>query len=447
MAEGDSQNNPAEPARKPSAARGWFWRWRRRRRFPRTVSSVVESLFRTVAILAPPLQLKRARPGATPGIEHAELAAMPSAPGPVYVTCIDYSPDHVLVQEITDIDEFLARHRPEWSVVRWINVDGLSDLRVIRGLAEKYRLHPLAIEDLLQIPQRPKVDPYLETGEFQARLFIIVRMIQLRPRSGTGPGAVNTAGLSAASPQLRSDRETQDQELHSEQVAIFLGHKTVLTFQETHGDVWDPIRQRIRTKGSRLRSNDASFLVYSLLDALVDHCFPILEHYGNRLHELEEHVLERPDASTLNEIHAMNRQLMLLRQQIWPMRDVILALQRESHECLSEATRTYLRDVYDHIIQIIDILEIYRETAASIAETYATSLGNRLNEVMKVLTIVTTIFVPLTFLAGVYGMNFPYMPEIHGGYHYPWVYPLGFWGLCVGIAGGLLWAFRRRGWL
>jgi magnesium transporter len=356
---------------------------------------------------------KRSKPGAVAGIELSELAEMPAAQEPVSITCIDYGTQQAQVQEVKDLAAFLAVHRPEWATVRWINVDGLSDLQVIRGLAEKYRLHPLAIEDLLHVTHRPKVEPYQDDGELQARLFIIARMLELN-----------------------------DGHLRSEQISIFLGRHTVLTFQESRGDVWDAVRQRAVTPGSRLRSNDASFLVHSLLDAIVDHCFPILEFYGDRLEDAEAEVLQRPSPAAIQDIHTLKRELLLLRRAVWPMREVISALQREQHACMSDATRTYMRDVYDHTVQIIDIVETYREMATGLTETYMSAMSQRLNEVMKVLTVIGTIFIPLTFLAGVYGMNFKHFPEIE----WVWGYPV-FWGICLATVVTMLVWFRKRQWL
>jgi len=360
------------------------------------------------------LRQRRAKgPGSVAGIELDELARMPSTPGPVAVTAIDYGPDRAEVTNVTDIDAFVAAHRPEWAMVRWINIDGVNDLRVIRALAEKYNLHPLAIEDVLHVTHRPKIEPYAEEGRYQARLFIIVKMLELA-----------------------------DGHIRSEQISIFLGHKTLLTFQENSGDVWNGVRQRLQTPGARLRAGDASFLLHSLLDAIVDSCFPLLEHYGDRLEDVEAEVLERPTPESIKDIHELKRELLLLRRAVWPMREVISALQREQHDCLSEQTRTYMRDVYDHAVQIIDIVETYREVAMGLTETYMTAMGNRLNEVMKVLTIIGTIFIPLTFLAGVYGMNFQYFPEIH----WRWGYPV-FWAVSVATAVVMIAWFRRRGWL
>lgn len=354
----------------------------------------------------------RTKDGA-PGIELTDLETMPSTGDKVYVTCIDYCPERYEVQEVKDLQGFLEHHRPSWSAVRWIDVDGLGDLGVIHALATKYNLHPLAVEDLLSTSQRPKVDPYHAEGEHQARLFISVRMVQ-----------------------------ATDTRLRTEPVSIFLGHTTVLSFQPWRGDVWNGVRQRIATAGSRVRENDASFLTYSLLDAIVDSCFPILEHYGDRLEELEEMVLARPMPGTAAQIYRVRRELLAVRKAVWPMREVIRTLQDETHECFSATARTYMRDVHDHVVQSIEVLESYREVAVGLSETYMSMVGMRMNEIMKVLTLIGTIFIPLTFLAGVYGMNFEYMPEIGK----PWAYPM-FWAACAVVAVAMVTWFRRRGWI
>jgi magnesium transporter len=378
----------------------------------------VGSLRRAATGLVLPTRFDKSTPGAKPGIEHEELAELPSADEPSRVFCLDFAPDDVDTREIHDLEAFLADHRQDWVAVRWINVDGTRDMKVIQSLARKYGLHPLAVEDVLHVPQRPKVDAYPGDGEHQARVLVICRMIQMR-----------------------------NSHLHGQQASIFLGHKTVLTFQETHGDVWQAIRRRIYTSGSRLRRGDASFLVYCLVDAVVDHWFPILEHYGDRLEELEDEVLGNPDPGTVQEVHDIKRELLLFRRAVWPMREVVSVLQREPHECLTEDTRAYLRDVYDHVVQAMDITETYREVATGLTETYMTAMSNRMNEIMKVLTLMGTIFIPLTFLAGVWGMNFHQMPELETEAAYPWVYPIGFWGICLAIAGGMVAWFRHRRWL
>ena len=394
MDRGEDKTTPASPAAAVEAVNG--------RKRPRRRSALLR-LLRT----------RRAKkPGSVAGIELEELSTLPSTTAPVGVTVIDYAPDQAQVTQVDDVDAFATVHRPPWATVRWINVDGVTNLHVIRALAEKYNLHPLAIEDVLHTTHRPKVEPYSEEGRYQARVFIIVRMLEL-----------------------------VDGHLRSEQISIFLGHHTVLTFQESPGDVWEGVRQRLHTR-SRLRNGDASFLVHSLLDAIVDSCFPMLEYFGDRLEEVEGEVLERAVPESIKDIHDLKRELLLLRRAVWPTRDVISNLMREQHDCLSEQTRTYMRDIYDHTVQIIDIVETYREVAMGLTETYMTAMSNRLNEVMKVLTMIGTIFIPLTFFAGVYGMNFDFLPELH----LPWAYPA-FWLVSVATAAGMVVWFRRKGWL
>jgi magnesium transporter len=362
-------------------------------------------------VLEIPTRFRKGRPGSRPGVEVSELAGMPSG-AHVPVTVIDYGPDRCEVRKIDDFDAFIQERRPDWVTVRWINVDGLSDPAAIRALAIKYGLHPLAIEDLMNPGQRPKMEPYAADGDRPAHLFLIVRMVQ-----------------------------RVEEQLVSEQISIFVNSNTVITIQESPGDIWDPIRQRIQKPASRMRELDASYLLYALLDAIVDYCFPVLEYYGDRLQELEDLVLDRPDRDTLHEIHQVKRELLLLRRAVWPMREVVNGLLREPHECVRETTRMYLRDVYDHGIQIMDIIETYREVATSLTETYMSSMSNRLSEVMKVLTIIGTIFIPLTFLAGVYGMNMP-IPENQWAGSYPI-----FWAVCLILSGIMLYGFRKRGWL
>ncbi|MCU0478249.1 MAG: magnesium/cobalt transporter CorA [Chloroflexi bacterium] len=351
-------------------------------------------------------------PGTAAGIEAEELAARPSSTEPVRVTCVDYSPEQVLFEDVHDIPSFLARHRPPWSRVRWINIDGLGNMDVIHAFAVKYQLHPLAIEDVLHRVQAPKAEDYPGSEDQPGRLFVVARTI-----------------------------EEHGGRLRSDQVSFFLGRTTLLTFHEAHAEDVEAVRARIRTPGSRLRQNDVSFLLYVLLDGIVDHLFPVLERYSERLEDVEEQLLARPSQETLQQIHAIKRELLLVRRAAWPLRELVAQLQRDKHECLSETAQTYLRDVYDHCVQIIDLVETYREIASGLAETYISVVSNRTNEIMKVLTVIGTIFIPLTFLAGVYGMNMP-IPENASPLTYP-----AFWVVCAGVAGGMLLWFRRRGWL
>lgn len=351
-------------------------------------------------------------PGTPVGEESPEPREKPLRDVPVRVTCIDYAPGKAEFQEVADVQDFLARHRPEWSRVRWINIDGLGQVELVRAFARKYQLHPLALEDVLHTVQRPKVEDYPGSGDQPGRLFVVARMLEL-----------------------------EDGHLHGEQVSLFLGRSTLVTFQESPGGLFDPIRQRIQTPGSRLRENDASFLLYALVDAIVDNYFPLLERYSDRLEDVEEEILTHADRETLQEVHAIKRELFLLRRAAWPMRELIAQLQRDKHEGLSETAQTYLRDVYDHCVQIIDLVETYREITGALTETYISTVSNRTNEIMKVLTVMGTIFIPLTFLSGVYGMNV-WIPETHWAGMY-----FVFWGVCLAMAGSMLLWFRRRGWL
>ena len=356
-------------------------------------------------------RLHRPPPGTPAGIEYHELVETPGVAA-ARVVCTDYCPERAEVQEVADTAEFLATHRPTWSKVRWIHVEGLDDSHAIRALAEKYQLHPLAIEDTLDGHQRPKADDYPASGDIPGRLFVVARRVN---PTETGP--------------------------RGEQVSFFLGRNTLLSFQASTCPAMDEIRRRIARPRSRLREHDVSFLFYALIDTVVDRFFPILEEISQRLETVEEAVLVRPDTENLQSVHRIKRDLVLLRRVAWPMRELVTQLQREPHECLSEVTQTYFRDVYDHCVQVIDLIETYREIASAVADTYVSIVSNRTNDIMKVLTIIGTIFIPLTFVAGVYGMNM-YIPENH----WPYAYPV-FWILCIAIAGFMLWRFRRGGWL
>lgn len=356
-------------------------------------------------------RLRRPPPGTPAGIEYHELIHAPGVP-PARVICTDYCPERVEVQEVSDPAAFLAAHRPDWSKVRWIHVEGLEDYATIRALAEKYQLHPLAIEDTLDGQQRPKADDYPASGDIPGRLFVVARRILA---TESGPRA--------------------------EQVAFFLGRNTLLSFQPTQCPAMDEIRRRIASPRSRLRQNDVSFLLYALIDTMVDRFFPIMEEISERLEAVEETVLLNPDREDLQTVHRIKRDLLLLRRVAWPMRELVSQLQREPHECLSSVTQTYFRDVYDHCVQVIDLIETYRDIASAVADTHVSLVANRTNDIMKVLTVIGTIFIPLTFLAGVYGMNM-YIPENH----WPYTYAV-FWVVCVVIGGVMLWRFRRGGWL
>jgi magnesium transporter len=316
-----------------------------------------------------------------------------------------YGPAEFVEQEIPSA-EAIAPFLGKWPVI-WVNVDGLGDAEAVRKIGEIFGLHPLALEDVLNVHQRPKVEPY------DNYLFIVMQMLL------TG------------------------EKLDTEQLTIFLGANFVLTFQEQPGgDCFTPIRERIRKNHARIRAAGPDYLAYSLLDAVVDNYFPALERYGERLETVEQEVVTQPGRETVAIIHQIKRDLLLLRRAVWPMREALNSLLREDTPFVARETRTYLRDCYDHSVRIIDILETDRETSFGLLEAYLSSVSNRMNEVIKVLTIITTIFMPLTFIAGIYGMNFAHMPELN----WPWAYPL-VMGLMAAIAAAMLLYFRRKGWL
>jgi magnesium transporter len=349
--------------------------------------------------------------GIEAGIAPHELSQRTTRRGATIVTCADYSQDRAEITQVTNLQDFLSHHRADWVKVRWISIRGLDDMEALRAIAEKYGLHPLAIEDVLT-PQRPKAEDFPAAGEQPGRLFVVAR------------GVLPSAGRA-----------------HTKQISFFLGRHTLISFEESGCDLFEPIRRRIQKPGSRIRENDASFLLYSLLDALIDELFPLLEEFARRVEALEKTLLERPAPQAIQKIRQMKHDLIELRRVAWPMRELVLDLRRDQHECLSSTTQTYMRDVYDHIIVIFEMIENYRDLVSDLLEIHMSALAQRTNEIVKVLTIISTIFVPLTFFAGVYGMNMP-IPENN----WPLAYPL-FWAFCLTVTGGMLYWFRRKKWL
>ena len=336
----------------------------------------------------------------------------PEVDSSVTIICVDYRPDRAEIRKIDQVEGFLAAHRPEWSQVRWVNIAGDYSPELIESFAAKYQLHPLAVEDVLDRQQRPKVEDYPASKEGPGRLFIVTRLLHL-----------------------------VDGVLKNDQMSLFLGSHTLLTFQSHSNGVFDSVYRRIEVDHSRIRSNDPSFLCYTLLDAVVDGYFPVLEYYSDCIDDIEEELLSNPRQSVILRGQTVKRGLLSLRRVIWPTRELIVQLQRDRHECLSETSLTYFRDVYDHCVQILDLSETCHEIATSLTETYMSIVSNRMNEIVKVLTVISTIFIPLTFVAGVYGMNMP-IPEND----WEWSYPI-FWLVCLSIAGGMLAWFRRLGWI
>ncbi len=311
-------------------------------------------------------------------------------------------------EESDDVAIEQASLRPDKGTT-WIHVSGVHDQRVIAGLGEIFGLHPLILEDIMHTNQRPKAE---EMGDY---LFFVLRQLNFEPEKG---------------------------EISSEQIALVLGPNYVLSFEENLSPVFAPVRERLRQGKGRLRRLGPDYLAYALIDAVVDHYFIVLEKLDERIEALEEELVSNPRRETLHKIHRLKNATLLLRRSIWPLREAISFLERSGSSLIKETTVVFLRDVYDHTIQMIDTVETFRDMLSGMLDTYLSSLSNRMNEIMKVLTVIATIFIPLTFIAGIYGMNFENMPELK----WRWGYFASL-GLMVCCAGLMLFYFRRKRWL
>lgn len=346
---------------------------------------------------------KRKRRRYIAGVPPGALIADPDAAKSV-VHVLAFGPENFTEAEVHDLQS-LPQYLEQWPVT-WINVNGLGNLEIIRGLGELFGLHRLALEDVLNVHHHPKVE------EYEGYVFVVLRMLE--------PGTA----------------------VHTEQLSMFIGKRLVVTFQERPGDCLDSIRKRIREGRGRVRNMGADYLGYYLIDAVIDAYYPCLDEFSERMEALEEHVLARPDPQAASEIHVLKRNLLALRRALAPLREALNSLIRDESELLSETTRIHLRDCYDHLIQLLDIIELHREIVGGLLEVYLTAVSNRTNDIMKVLTIIATVFIPLGFLAGVYGMNFENMPELKWYWGYPAVL-----FLALGVAVGELLLFWKKGWL
>ncbi len=349
---------------------------------------------------------RQADPGSSPGI----VRPSPDANKPV-IHAIRYGADVLVEADITDLNRLpeMLSH----DTVLWVNVEGVGDAETIEQLGAIFGLHPLSLEDVVNIHQRPKVE------EYEQYLFIIARMV------------------------------SRDEHLESEQLSIFLGRNFLITIQDgREGDCLDPVRRRLRQRKSKIHTGGADYLAYAVIDAVVDAYFPIIEQYGDLIDQLDDEVTTGGSRQAITRILALRRDLLTMRKIAWRMRDAINVLIRDESELLDPDVHVFLRDCYDHTVQIIDVVDSYRELSADLREFYMSQIANRTNDVMKVLTIISTIFIPLGFVAGVYGMNFNTsvsqwnMPELHWRLGYP--FSLALMGL---IAGVLMYFFWRRGWL
>lgn len=325
----------------------------------------------------------------------------------VRLTVIDYDTAAVTPHQDIALAEALACADGPRNT--WLNVDGIHDVTVIAGIGDHFKLHPLTQEDILHTAQRPKME------SFDHYLFIVLPMLRYLP---------------------------EEARVISEQVSLIITHRVLISFQESAGDVFTPVRERLHKNRGRIRSSGCDYLAYALVDAVVDHYFVILEQIGTRIDELEEQTIDNPKPEILHRLHALKREVIGLRKQIWPLREVISALARQDSALIHRETAIFFRDVHDHTIQIIDTIESYRDLLAGVLELHLSTISNRMSEVMKTLTIIATIFIPLTFIAGVYGMNFRFMPELEWRWGYG--FALGLMGLTVSA---LFVYFKKKNWL
>jgi magnesium transporter len=331
----------------------------------------------------------------------------------VAIDVIDYSDSEHSVSSnvsIEDADKYRAS-----KTISWLNVDGIHDPTLVEKLGEKFDIHALVLEDIVNTGQRPKLE------DTEGHIFVSLKMLLGFDEKG---------------------------DIKSEQISVLFGERWVMTFQETGDDVFEPVRKRIIKTVPRVRFMSSDYLAYALIDSVVDHYFVLLENIGNQIDTLDDEVSENPTQDHLDSIRKLKRQLIYMRKAVWPLREVIGGLDRLESKLIKSSTSPYLRDLYEHIIQVIDTVEIYRDMVSGLLDLYHTGIANRMNEVMKVLTIFASIFIPLGFLAGVYGMNFdtsvgPFnLPELGFKYGY-----ITFWCLAIVIGGGLFMFFRRKKWI
>jgi magnesium transporter len=327
--------------------------------------------------------------------------------GRVKLSVMGYDEKQFQEKEVDTIEEVIFKEKT--SKVTWLNIDGVHQPEIIEQVGKHFGLHPLVLEDIANTGQRPKME------DFDDYIFVVLRMLRF---------------------------DEKENETKTEQISIILGADFVISFQEKEGDVFDPIRERIRNNKGRLRKMGADYLAYALIDAIVDNYFMILEKLGEAIEEVEDKLVTNPTAETLQTIHDLKREMVFLHKSVWPLREVINRLERSESPLINKSTCIYLRDVYDHTIQVMDSVETFRDMLSGMLDIYLSSVSNRMNEVMKVLTVIATIFIPLTFVAGVYGMNFKDMPELGQIWGYPAIL-----ALMLTIALVMVIYFRRKKWI
>ena len=323
------------------------------------------------------------------------------------IDLMDYSDDHLEEKQIHAIEECFEFK--EKTSNTWININGLHDEDIIETIGNHYGIHPLVLEDILHTEQRPKIE------FFEDHIFIVLKMM---------------------------DYDTKENKIEFEQLSLILGKNFVITFQEERSHLFEPLKKRIRDEKSKIRQMGSDYLAHGILDIVIDNYFAILERFGDLIEIYEDDLMVEPSTETLNNIYQMKRELLFLRKSVFPLKDVITKVERSEIELINEKTKFYMKDIYDHIVQVVDTVDTQRDLVVGLLDLYSSSVGNRMNEVMKVLTMISTIFIPLTFIAGVYGMNFKYLPEIYWKYGYFIIL-----GVMLIVAILMLFFFKRRNWI
>ena len=326
--------------------------------------------------------------------------------GPSVITIIDYDAGSCQEKIVSSFEECLPFK--ETNTVAWINIDGLSDIGLIEQMGKSFGIHPLVLESILNTEQRPKME------DLETYLYVNLKMLQYIETS---------------------------HKVKIEQVSLIIGKKYIISFQEDVGDVFNPVRERIRKEG-RIRKYGTDYLAYALIDAIVDNYFTVMESLGERVEMLEEDLASNPSKDMLLNIHTLKKDMIYLRKSVWPLREVISGLERSDNPLIRDTTRIYLRDVYDHTIQVIDTIETFRDMVSGMIDIYLSGMSMRLNEIMKVLTLIATIFIPLTFIVGIYGMNFKNMPELSNPYGY-----VGVWVVIILITSVMLLYYHKKRWI
>ena len=303
----------------------------------------------------------------------------------VRIKIVVYNSENIVEKELNNVEECLP-FKDQLGTNLWINVDGLDKIEVIEKLGSYFDIHPLTLEDVLNTGQRPKMEDY------ESYVYTVLKMILLN---------------------------TEKKDIVIDQVSIIFGYNYILSFMEKGENIFDPLKERLKNPASRLRKNGVDYLAYGLIDSVIDNYFLILEHFGEEIEDLEEELIIHPTPETLKTIQKYKRDMIILRKSVWPLRELINCMQQIESEIIKDTTRIYLRDVYDHTIRVIESVEDFRDILSSMVDIYLSSISNKMNDIMKVLTVIATIFIPLTFIAGVYGMNFDNMPELHWSWGYP----------------------------